>query len=52
MIGLRLTHQEIAEVLGTTRVTVTRLLNQFEKKGIIGWSQQHCVLLSKLEQHR
>jgi CRP-like cAMP-binding protein len=35
LIELRLTHQEIAETIGTTRVTVTRLLNDFEKQGII-----------------
>lgn len=35
LIDLRLTHQEIAEIIGTTRVTVTRLLNDFEKQGII-----------------
>lgn len=51
VIDLRLTHQEIADVLGTTRVTVTRLLNQLEKQGIVRWSQQHCVVLSRLE-HR
>jgi CRP-like cAMP-binding protein len=34
-IELRLTHQEIAEFLGATRVTITRLLNDFEKRGII-----------------
>jgi CRP-like cAMP-binding protein len=35
LIELRLTHQEIAETIGTTRVTVTRLLNDFEKQGFI-----------------
>lgn len=35
LIDLRLTHQEIAEIIGATRVTVTRLLNDFEKRGII-----------------
>jgi CRP-like cAMP-binding protein len=35
LIELRLTHQEISETIGTTRVTVTRLLNDFEKQGII-----------------
>jgi CRP-like cAMP-binding protein len=35
MIDLRLTHQEIAEIIGTTRVTVTRLLKEFENQGII-----------------
>ena len=35
LIELHLTHQEISEIIGTTRVTVTRLLNAFEKQGII-----------------
>jgi CRP-like cAMP-binding protein len=34
-IELRLTHQELSEIIGTTRVTVTRLLKDFEKQGII-----------------
>ncbi len=33
LIDLNVTHQEIAEVLNTTRVTVTRLLQQFEEEG-------------------
>jgi CRP-like cAMP-binding protein len=33
LIDLNVTHQEIAEVLNTTRVTVTRLLQQFEEQG-------------------
>jgi len=43
LIDLRLTHQEIAEVIGATRVTVTRLLKQFEQEGIIYRSQQHFI---------
>lgn len=35
MINLRLTHQDIAESIGTTRVTVTRMLNQLEQQGMI-----------------
>lgn len=35
LIDLRLTHREIAEIIGSSRVTVTRLLNDFEKQGII-----------------
>ncbi|MDZ8053079.1 MAG: Crp/Fnr family transcriptional regulator [Aulosira sp. ZfuVER01] len=33
LLDLNVTHQEIAEVLNTTRVTVTRLLQQFEEEG-------------------
>lgn len=28
-------HQAIAQAIGTTRVTLTRLLNEFERAGII-----------------
>jgi len=32
---LMLTHAELASLAGTSRETVTRLLNQFEREGII-----------------
>lgn len=31
LINLRLTHQDIAELLGTTRVTITRTLSEFDQ---------------------
>lgn len=55
-IGLQLTHQEIADCIGTTRVTITRLLHQFEQDGKIGWFQRQRVLyrppLRMLHSHR
>lgn len=45
LIDLRLTHQAIAEVIGTTRVTVTRLLNQFEREGVISRPRRHYIVL-------
>jgi CRP-like cAMP-binding protein len=45
LIALRLTHQDIAEIIGSTRVTVTRLLNTFEKQGIIQRVQRHFIVL-------
>ena len=45
LIDLRLTHQEIAEVIGTTRVTVTRLLSQLEQEGTICRSKRHFIIL-------
>lgn len=44
LIKLRLTHQDVAETLGTTRVTVTRLLSQLEREGRIQWVDQHLLL--------
>lgn len=35
LIDLRLTHQDLSELLGATRVTVTRTLNQLEQQGLI-----------------
>ena len=35
LIDLRLTHADIAETIGATRVTVTRLLNQLKQQGTI-----------------
>lgn len=45
LIDLRLTHQDIAEVIGATRVTVTRLLSRFEQEGIIHRPCRHFILL-------
>ena len=43
-IDLKLTHQDMAEMLGTTRVTVTRVLKQFEDQGIIQRLTRQIVL--------
>ena len=45
LIELRLTHQELAEVTGTTRVTVTRLLNQLVQQGIISRTRSHSIIV-------
>ncbi len=45
LIDFRLTHQEMAEILGTTRVTVTRLLKQFEEQGTIERLARQLILL-------
>lgn len=44
-IEIRLTHQDLADVIGTTRVTITRLMGLFEREGIIDCSGQGLVLL-------
>ncbi|MBE9141956.1 Crp/Fnr family transcriptional regulator [Planktothrix mougeotii] len=45
LIEFHLTHQEIAETIGTTRVTVTRLLKEFEQHGIIERLNRQFILL-------
>lgn len=45
LIDLPLTHQALAEMIGMTRVTVTRLLNQFERDGLISRPKRHFIVL-------
>jgi CRP-like cAMP-binding protein len=44
LIRLRLTHQEIADAVGTTRVTITRLLHQLEDEGHLRWIERYILL--------
>ncbi|MBN3887911.1 MAG: Crp/Fnr family transcriptional regulator [Nostoc sp. JL31] len=44
LIDLNVTHQDIAEVLNTTRVTVTRLLQQLEEEGTL-LRHKRCIIL-------
>lgn len=45
LIDLRLTHQDIAELVGLTRVTVTRLLSELEKQGIIQRQERQFIVM-------
>jgi CRP-like cAMP-binding protein len=44
LIPLRLTHQDLADVLGTTRVTITKSLQQLQQQKIISLGK-HQILL-------
>lgn len=46
LIDLRFTHLDLAETIGSTRVTVTRTLNQLEQNGIIA-----CLPLKRIIVH-
>lgn len=46
LIDLNATHQEISEVLNTTRVTVTRLLQQFEEERLLFRHKRQIILRS------
>ncbi len=49
LIDLRLTHQDIAEIVGSTRVTVTRILAQLEEQGLIQRLPMHMTLVQAQE---
>ncbi len=44
LIDIAVTHQEMAEVINTTRVSVTRMLQQFEKEGMLKRHQRRLIL--------
>jgi CRP/FNR family transcriptional regulator len=43
-IALKLTHQELAELIGSTRETTTLLLNQLRRAGVIGRRRGRLVI--------
>ena len=49
-LAVRFTHQSLANAIGTTRVTVTRLLGEFQRQEIIALSKdRHIVLLDNVD---
>lgn len=47
-IDIRLTHQELADTIGSTRVTVTRLLNQWEQENAIVRPRRFSIVIRDL----
>lgn len=47
LIDLRLTHQDIADLLNSTRVTITRALTQLEAQGLIYRLSLHRIVLKE-----
>lgn len=53
LITIKLTHQEIAETIGTSRVTITRFIKQLEAAGLMRWSGRERFVSDKaLEAHQ
>ncbi len=46
-IDLKITHQELADMVGSTRETVTVVLNNFKNEGLIDISEKHVTLLDR-----
>ncbi|HEY9710344.1 MAG TPA: helix-turn-helix domain-containing protein, partial [Oculatellaceae cyanobacterium] len=43
-LKVRLTHQDLADACGTTRVTITRLLGKLQKAGKIAFDSKHHII--------
>jgi CRP-like cAMP-binding protein len=49
LIDFRLTHQELANTLGTTRITVTKILSRFEQEGLIFRPNKKSIVVNDLD---
>jgi CRP-like cAMP-binding protein len=48
LIDLRITHQDLAEIIGATRVTVTKLINQLEQEGFLSRPERNTIVLNEI----
>ncbi|WP_446684375.1 Crp/Fnr family transcriptional regulator [Cyanobacterium sp. HL-69] len=46
-LTVRFTHQNLASAIGTTRVTVTRLLGDLQKDGLISFDKSRHIIVKK-----
>ncbi|MDY6937279.1 MAG: Crp/Fnr family transcriptional regulator [Cyanobacteriota bacterium] len=44
-LSVRLTHLDLANTIGTCRVSATRILNQFERQGLISWDRKRHIII-------
>ena len=49
LISFRLTHQELANTLGTTRITVTKILSRFEREGLIFRPNKRSIVVNNID---
>jgi CRP/FNR family transcriptional regulator, cyclic AMP receptor protein len=47
ILGLKITHQEMANLIGSTRETVSLTLSQFKKKGLIQSEGRRVILADR-----
>ena len=43
-LPVRLTHQELADLVSTTRDNVTRIMNEFRKDGLVDYGRERIVI--------
>ena len=47
LIDIRLTHQDLADLVGATRVTITKFINQLEKEGFLSRPKRNTVIVHR-----
>ncbi len=48
IIELGLTHQDLADLTGATRVTITKIINQLEQEGFLSRPQRNTIIIHAL----
>ncbi|MGB5772028.1 MAG: Crp/Fnr family transcriptional regulator, partial [Crocosphaera sp.] len=48
-LKVRLTHQNLAATIGTTRVTVTRLLGEFQRQGWLSFDSDRHIIITNID---
>ncbi|MDJ0508597.1 MAG: Crp/Fnr family transcriptional regulator [Crocosphaera sp.] len=48
-LQVRLTHQNLAGAIGTTRVTVTRLLGEFQRQGWLSFDSDRHIIITRVD---
>jgi len=48
-IDLRLTHQDLGELVGATRVTITKFINQLEREGFLSRPRRNSFVILKAD---
>ena len=48
MLRVKLTHQELANIIGSTRETTTLVLNDFKRQGLVEFLGRKIVILSRI----
>ena len=44
-INFNITHQELSEIMGVSRITVTKIINKFEQEGVISRPSRNKIIL-------
>jgi CRP-like cAMP-binding protein len=48
LLPLRFTHQHLADIIGTTRVTIHHILKDFQRQGLIGLNNERHIVIKGL----
>jgi len=48
MLSIQMTHQDIADMTGLTRETVTKIMNAMKEEGAVSVLENRCIRLNRI----